>query len=72
MNALISTLLPLAYLDPGTGSLVLQVVLAALASAAVMAKLFWHRLLVMLRLRPPAAPKTAHAPTEDEAQPREE
>ena len=39
MNALISTLLPLAYLDPGTGRHVLQGGLAPRATAAAQAPL---------------------------------
>ena len=34
-----------AYLDPGTGSLLLQGLLAALAAIAVVTKVYWHRLL---------------------------
>jgi hypothetical protein len=33
-----------AYLDPGTGSIVLQAVIAAVAAAAVALKLYWTRL----------------------------
>ncbi len=40
-----------AYLDPGTGSALLQGVLAALAAIAVIAKLYWHRLLRFLGIR---------------------
>jgi len=40
-----------AYLDPGTGSAILQGVLGALAAIAVVLKLYWHRLLKMLGLR---------------------
>lgn len=42
-----------AYLDPGTGSAILQGVLGALAAIAVVAKLYWHRLLVLLGVRKP-------------------
>jgi hypothetical protein len=35
----------LAYLDPGSGSMLLQLVLGGLAGLAVIAKLYWHRLL---------------------------
>lgn len=42
-----------AYLDPGTGSLILQGILAGIAMSAVMLKMFWRRILVFLRLRPP-------------------
>lgn len=34
-----------AYLDPGTGSAILQGILAGIAAIAVVAKLYWHRLL---------------------------
>jgi hypothetical protein len=40
-----------AYLDPGTGSIILQGVLAALAAGAVFAKIYWHKLLVLLGIR---------------------
>jgi hypothetical protein len=33
----------LAYLDPGSGSLLLQALVGGVASAAVMAKLYWRR-----------------------------
>ncbi len=33
-----------AYLDPGTGSIVLQAVIAAIAAAAVALRLYWTRL----------------------------
>jgi hypothetical protein len=32
-----------AYLDPGTGSLILQVALGGLAGIAILGKLFWNR-----------------------------
>ena len=40
-----------AYLDPGTGSALLQGILAALAAIAVIVKLYWHRLLRFLGIR---------------------
>ncbi len=40
-----------AYLDPGTGSSILQGILGAIAALALTAKLWWHRLLIMLGLR---------------------
>ncbi len=33
-----------AYLDPGTGSIILQLLLGGLAGGAVVAKLYWHKL----------------------------
>jgi hypothetical protein len=41
----------LGYLDPGTGSMILQVVVGGLAAAAVMAKLYWRRLLTFFGLK---------------------
>ena len=40
-----------AYLDPGTGSALIQGVLAALAAIVVTAKLYWHRLLRFFGIR---------------------
>ena len=41
----------LAYLDPGSGSMILQVLAGGLAAIAVTAKLYWGRLLKFLRIR---------------------
>ncbi|MDH3376606.1 MAG: hypothetical protein OEQ39_06505 [Gammaproteobacteria bacterium] len=40
-----------AYLDPGTGSLFIQVILGGVAGLLIAGKLFWHRILVFLRIR---------------------
>jgi hypothetical protein len=32
-----------AYLDPGTGSMMLQLLLGGIAGAMVLGKLYWHR-----------------------------
>ena len=47
----------LAYLDPGTGSVILQVILGGIAAAAVFLKMFWHRALTALRIRRPSPPE---------------
>ena len=47
------------YIDPGSGSMILQMILGGLAAAAVFLKLFWHRLLVFLKIRKPLEPETA-------------
>ena len=41
----------LAYLDPGSGSMILQILAGGLAAVAVTAKLYWSRLLKLLRIR---------------------
>ena len=40
-----------AYLDPGTGSALIQGILGALAAIGVVLKLYWHRLLRLLGIR---------------------
>jgi hypothetical protein len=49
----LSSILPhtLAYIDPGTGSIILQAVAAAVAGVAIAAKLYWHQLLKFFGLR---------------------
>ena len=44
-----------AYLDPGTGSMILQVVLGGVAGAAVAGRFYWNRLLTLLGIRSPAS-----------------
>ena len=41
------------YLDPGTGSMLVQLVVGGVAAAAVTAKFYWRRLLVLVRIRKP-------------------
>ena len=38
-----------AYLDPGTGSIILQLLLGGVAGFAMVAKLYWHRLTSVFR-----------------------
>jgi len=40
-----------AYIDPSSGSMILQGLIAGVAAIAVTAKLWWHRLLVLLGIR---------------------
>ena len=40
-----------AYLDPGTGSMILQVLLGGVAGLALAGKLYWHKLLSLLGIR---------------------
>ena len=42
---------PLAYLDPGSGSLFLQLLLGGIAGVAVLGKLLWQRILSALGIR---------------------
>lgn len=47
----ISTSAAHAYLDGGTGSMILQVLLGGAAGLAVAGKLYWHRLLTFIGVR---------------------
>lgn len=38
----------MAYLDPGTGSMMLQVILGGIAAIGVALKLFWYRIIAFL------------------------
>jgi hypothetical protein len=40
-----------AYLDPGSGSVVLQILLGGVAGVILVVKLFWHRLLAIFGIR---------------------
>jgi hypothetical protein len=40
-----------AYLDPGTGSMLVQLLVGGVAAAGVAIKLYWHRILRLLRIR---------------------
>jgi hypothetical protein len=42
----------LAYLDPGTGSLILQVIVGGVAGALVTVKLWWARVTSIFRRKP--------------------
>jgi hypothetical protein len=41
----------LAYLDPGTGSMLVQLIVGGFAAAGVAVKLYWRRLMRLLRIR---------------------
>ena len=41
----------LLYIDPGTGSIIIQALVATVVGAAVAIRLFWHRILVFLGIR---------------------
>jgi hypothetical protein len=45
-----------AYLDPGTGSYVFQMVAAALVSVGFLARAYWHRLRGLFARRRPSPP----------------
>jgi hypothetical protein len=46
-----------AYLDPGTGSMLISAVLGVAAAVALALKMFWYRLIGFFRGKRPAADK---------------
>lgn len=42
-----------SYIDPGTGSLVLQAIIGGVAAAGVFLRFYWKRTLIFLRIRKP-------------------
>lgn len=45
-----------AYIDPGTGSILIQGVIAAIAAIGVTLKLYWHRFIGMFRRKSARSP----------------
>lgn len=43
-----------AYLDPGSGSMLLQVLLGGFAAVGVIGKLYWHRVTSFFRKKDPS------------------
>lgn len=43
----------LAYIDPGSGSMLLQILAGGMAAVAVTARLYWDRILKFLKIRKP-------------------
>jgi len=41
-----------AYLDPGSGSMILQIIVGGAAAVGVTAKLYWRRIRRFLRMSP--------------------
>ncbi len=40
-----------AYLDPGTGSIILQAIIGAIAAGATFLKIYWHKFLKLLGIK---------------------
>jgi amino acid permease len=50
-----------AYLDPGTGSMLLQVILGGIAAVGVALKLYWHKLRAALGMAKKEEPEDESA-----------
>jgi len=56
-----------AYLDPGTGSILLQGIIAALAAIGVTARLYWHRVLQLFGRRNPEEQESGAGEEQDKS-----
>ncbi len=69
--AMLGLVLPrrsMAYLDPGTGSYMLQMLIALLVGGAFAVKVFWRRIIAFIKRQPPPAPDPQQEPPENEHQ----
>ena len=55
-----------AYLDPGTGSIILQGVIAAIATASFAAKMYWQRIKSHFKGEQPSTPEHTEDPEQQE------
>ena len=49
-----------AYLDPGTGSIILQAIVGTIAGGLVVIKLYWYRIKNFFKNRTPEEPKDSN------------
>ncbi len=54
-----------AYLDPGTGSMLIQGIIGAIAAVGVTLKLYWHKIKLMISGRKPKDEKTGESRESD-------
>lgn len=71
LASILAPLDALAYLDPGTGSALLQGVIGGLAAIGVVLKLYWHRVLRLLGIRK-VSPKQADGEAAQQAETKSE
>ena len=53
-----------AYLDPGTGSIILQMLLGGVAGALVVGRLYWQRVKELLGIKPPPGESSSQGEAE--------
>ena len=56
----------LLYIDPGTGSIILQAIIASVVGAALFARIFWNRILNFFGVKKETEPDPSDEPNEDE------
>ncbi|MGE0631052.1 MAG: hypothetical protein AB7O96_01500 [Pseudobdellovibrionaceae bacterium] len=53
-----------AYLDPGSGSMIGQIIIGGIVSAFVFFKMYWHRLLGWINRKKPSPKSKDGTPTQ--------
>ena len=61
--ALLTPVAAFAYIDPGTGSYVIQLVIAAFVGVAFSVRVFWKRIVRLFKKGAPEAPKSDDKPS---------
>lgn len=54
------------YIDPGTGSIILQAIIASVVGVAFILRIFWHRILRFFGVRKKIKPDTSDEQGETE------
>ena len=57
-----------AYIDPGTGSILLQGLIAAVAGVAVVGRIYWHRLKQLFTRERRSAPPDHPRPDDEQGE----
>ena len=61
--AFLTPVAALAYIDPGTGSYVIQLVIAAFVGVVFSVRVFWKRIARLFKKGEPEAPKSDDKPS---------
>lgn len=61
--ALLTPVAAFAYIDPGTGSYVIQLVIAAFVGVAFSVRVFWKRIVRLFKKGAPEPPKSDDKPS---------
>jgi len=56
-----------AYIDPGTGSILIQGLIAAIAAIGVALRLYWHRFIAFFRIQPAQKEKPVKSDGQEES-----
>jgi hypothetical protein len=61
-----------AYLDPGTGSMIISAIVGLFATVGLAVKTYWYKLKALFRRDAPVAETAGEVPADEDAQPNPE